>query len=523
MIFHAPPGFYCQALNGGALCYKTLSAEDCCLARLRFQGVQPESNDRVCGFKRTGACQAARGGASIISAKNFPLKNFACKKDKKKPFIRHSKLFAAGFMIQRYSLPEMACVFTDESRFSKALLVEKTVAAVQAEMGLIPKKAARAIAKNARFTLKGILKEEARTHHDLTAFVHEIARRTGPFGGWIHCGLTSSDVLDTVLSLQLREAGSILQKPLKEVKKQLRRLISLHKDTICMGRTHGMHAEPTLFGYKLLGHFMELKRAEAGLQTALKDACRGKLSGAVGAYSSMPDLLEKRVLKQLRLSPESVSTQVIPRDRHARVLFALSLLGAFVERLALELRHLQRTEVGEVSEGFARGQTGSSAMPHKKNPVLSENLTGLARLLRSYISPALENIALWHERDISHSSVERVILPDSFTLAHFALSRSASLLKGLQVHKRRMRDNLSLSQGTAFSSKLLTALVLKGISRKEAYLKIQRLSLDLKKGESFTDKLQSLHVLSRKEIQEILSLKHLKALARKTESILQKS
>lgn len=426
-------------------------------------------------------------------------------------------------MIERYSLKEMSQIWTLQNRFSKMLQVEKAVAQIQGDMGLIPKKAAKAIVEKGYFTLKGIQKEELKTKHDVTAFVNEVTRHLEPSeGGYIHYGLTSSDVLDTAFSLQLKDSQDILQKSFFKVKKQFQKLITAHKGTVCCGRTHGIHAEPVTFDFKLLGHLMALQRAENTFNQFLKEALVGKLSGAVGAYSALSPELEKRVCKKFNLKPELVATQVVPRDRHARVIFSLGLIGASVERFALEIRHLQRTEVAEVTEGFAPGQTGSSAMPHKQNPISSENLTGLARLLRSYTAPALENISLWHERDISHSSVERVLFPDAFTLTHFILNRLEELLKHLQVNKEQMKKNLKLSKDRIFSSRILNALVSKGISRKEAYKKTQTLSLNLKEGESlsYQAKKHFKGILSSKELADIFSDKHLTALAKHTENIL---
>ena len=425
-------------------------------------------------------------------------------------------------MIERYSLKEMSQIWTLENRFLKMLEVEKALAQIQGEMGLIPKKAAKAIMQKGRFTLKGIQKEELKTKHDVTAFVNEMACHLGPDGGYVHYGLTSSDVLDTALSLQLKDSGKALQSKLKEVKKQFRKLITVHKGTLCCGRTHGMHAEPTTFGFKLLSHLMMLKRAEDTFNQFLKEALVGKFSGAVGTYSALTPELESKVCKKLGLKPEKAATQVIPRDRQARILFSLSLIGAFIERFAVEIRHLQRTEVAEVSEGFVPGQTGSSAMPHKKNPISSENLTGLARLLRSYVTPALENISLWHERDISHSSVERVIFPDAFILTHFALNRLAEVLKNLKVNKNQMNRNLQLSQDRMFSSRVLNALVAKGIPRKEAYRQVQNLSLNLKEGESFSEKAKKHlgQIFTSRELRDIFSHKHLLSLEKQIESLL---
>ena len=409
-------------------------------------------------------------------------------------------------MIERYSLKEMSEVWTPSRRFDFMLEVEKAVAQTQSDLKIIPKKAGGAICSKARFSYAGILKREKKTRHDVTAFVDEVAGYLGSDGAYLHYGLTSSDVLDTALSLQIRSAAEVLDKSFQSLTNALKKLIIKHKNTLCLGRTHGMHAEPTTFGFKLLGHLAEFKRAEQTFKQAVSACSVGKISGAVGVYSSLLPELEKRVCQQLSLKPETLATQVVPRDRVARLVFSLALLGAFVERLAVELRHLQRTELGEIKEAFYKGQTGSSAMPHKKNPISAENLTGIARLLRSYPSPALENIILWHERDISHSSVERVILPDAFILIHYALNRLTGLLSSLQVDAVRMKQNLNLSQGVVFSSQVLNILVAKGLSRGKAYPLIQQISQNLKEGESFKTAL-----IKNKKIQKYLNLKDIEA------------
>ena len=413
-------------------------------------------------------------------------------------------------MIDRYSLREMSSLWTLESRFSYMLQVERAVAETQGEMGLIPKSAAQAIARKSGFSLKGVLRREKTTHHDVAAFVDEAASRLGEHGGWLHYGLTSSDVLDTALALQIKDAGAVLKSPFQDLKKTLKEIIKAHAGSICCGRTHGQSAEPSSFGLKILGHLSELNRAEAGLKAALSQCLVGKMSGAVGAYSFLSPQLEQKICRRLGLQPETAATQVIPRDRLARLIFSLSLLGAFLERLALELRHLQRTEVGEVFEMFSKGQTGSSAMPHKKNPISAENLTGIARLLRSYTAPAMENISLWHERDISHSSVERVIIPDAFILAHYGLARMTKLLKNLKIDRARMESNLKSSGGLALSSHVLNALVGKGLPRARAYPLIQKLSHSLKPGGSFQEKLekdpQAAKYLTKADLEKIFSL-----------------
>lgn len=428
-------------------------------------------------------------------------------------------------MISRYSLKEMSQIWSLENRFNQMLQVEKAVAKAQGELNIISKKVAQSIVKKARFSLAGILKKEKEVHHDVIAFISEVSKSVGPDGKYVHYGLTSSDVLDTALSLQIKLSQPLLKKSIQQLKKDLTFLIKKHKKTLCAGRTHGIHAEPTTFGFKMLGFLEELTRVESSLNESLEQALIGKISGAVGAYSQLPEKLEKKVCNQLKLKPESVATQVVPRDRHARVLFSLSLLGAFLERLSVELRHLQRTELGEVCEGFSKGQKGSSAMPHKKNPISSENLTGISRLLRSYVSPALENISLWHERDISHSSVERVLFPDAFILSDYALNRMSQVLKNVKIYPDKMKKNMELSQGVLFSSQVLTALVSKGLSRENSYKLVQKISHSLKPNETLIACLKKdaeiKKYLKSKELDLIFSgKKQQEILSKKIDSIL---
>lgn len=410
-------------------------------------------------------------------------------------------------MIKRYTRKEMEKIWTSESKFQYMLEVEKVVAKVQAGYCIIPQKASQEIQKKAKFHLKRIEEIEKETKHDVIAFVTSVAESVGASGRYIHYGLTSSDVLDTALNLQIRDAGKLLLKTLDQLLRVLAQRVLQHKATLCVGRTHGMHAEPTTFGYKLMGHFFEFKRDYQRISDALEQMAVVKLSGAVGTYSAQSEKVEKRVGELLKLKQEQVATQVVPRDRHAQVLLSLAQLGAGLERLAIELRHLQRTEVGEVVEGFSPGQKGSSAMPHKKNPISAENITGLSRLLRSYGSLALENVSLWHERDISHSSVERVIFPDAFILADYAVARMSDLLKGLYVDKQRMKENFKLSLGQTFSSHVLLALVDKGISREDAYKMVQKSSHSLGLGEDLLKKL-----LKDKEVSKYLKSTELKSI-----------
>ncbi len=403
----------------------------------------------------------------------------------------------------------MSKMWEPESRFHFMLKVEQTVAQTQGELGIIPKSSSQTILKKAKFSYKNILKREKLSRHDVVAFVDEVASYLGSDGAYFHYGLTSSDILDTALSLQIKEASKLLNSSVKSLKNTLKQLVHKHKKTLCAGRTHGIHAELTTFGFKMMGHLAELIRAESSFKQSVLDCSIGKLSGAVGVYSSLPAQLEIKVCKKLGLKPETSATQVVPRDRLARLIFSLSLMGAFIERLAIELRHLQKTEMGEVTEAFYKGQAGSSAMPHKKNPISAENLTGLSRLLRSYVSPALENISLWHERDISHSSVERVILPDAFILLDYGLNRLNNLLKSLQINADQMKKNLESSGGLLYSSQILNALVKKGLPRKKAYPLVQKISQSLKKGEHLKSLLKK-HIeikkyLNSNELDEIFS------------------
>lgn len=412
-------------------------------------------------------------------------------------------------MISRYSRPEMSENWSLQHKFDSMLKVEIAVAEVQADLGIIPKQAAVDIRKLARFDLKRIDEIEATTKHDVIAFVSCVAENIGESGRYVHYGLTSSDVLDTALSLQICTAGDILVRSMNRLEVSLGRLIDEHEKTLCSGRTHGMHAEPTSFGFKMSGFAAELKRNQSRFERAVANCAIGKLSGAVGTYSTQPFEVEEGVCRKLGLQAETVATQVIPRDRHAEVFFALAMIGAGLERLAVELRHLQRTEVSEVVEGFSPGQKGSSAMPHKKNPISSENITGAARLLRGYLQSAMENVALWHERDISHSCVERVIFPDAFVLCDYVVDRMCGVLDGLFVDSRRMLSNMELSAGHLFSSHALLALVDAGLTREEAYRLVQAHAHKLKLGQNLKESLledkEVTDRVPRKKLDEIFS------------------
>lgn len=405
-------------------------------------------------------------------------------------------------MIERYTRPEMGVLWNNEARFARMTEVEIAVSQAQSSLGIIPKQAAKEIAKNSKFSVKRILEIEKETKHDVIAFVTNLAENVGEWGRYIHYGMTSSDVLDTALSLQVRDAALVLSKSLDFLERSLKKKIRLEADTLCAGRTHGMFAEPTTFGLKLSGFLAELKRNRQRFDRACEQMRIVKLSGAVGTYSGQPPEVEARVAKILKLKTETVATQVIPRDRHAEVFLSLAMIGSGLERLAIELRHLQRSEVSEAIEGFTKGQKGSSAMPHKKNPISAENITGASRLLRSYAFAAMENIALWHERDISHSSVERVAFPDAFILCDYAVHRMAILIEGLNVDRKKMKENIELSQGQLFSSQVLLALVEKGMSRELAYSHVQRLCHSMGRGDDLMTK-----ILSDSELNKILKPK----------------
>ena len=377
-------------------------------------------------------------------------------------------------MIPRYTRPEMGRLWSDGSKFQKWLEVEIATAEVEAEAGLIPKSAARAIRRKARFEVARILEIEKRVKHDVIAFTTNVAEHVGREGRYVHYGLTSNDVVDTAQALQIHEASDLLLGGLRRLGEVLRKRAFEFRDTPMMGRTHGIHAEPITFGCKLAIWYAENQRNAERLAYAAEQMRVGKISGAVGTYTHLPPAIEKKICARLGLRPALVSSQVIQRDRHAFYLCTLAVIAASLEKIALEIRGLQRTEIREVEEYFSPEQKGSSAMPHKRNPVTAEQICGLARVVRANAQAALENVALWHERDISHSSVERVILPDSTILLDYLLHKTAHLVETMFVYPDRMRENLDLLKGLIFSGQLLLELVEKGASREEAYRWVQR-------------------------------------------------
>ena len=422
-------------------------------------------------------------------------------------------------MIPRYSRPEMTAIWSPETRFRIWFEIEAHAATAMAELGIIPKEAAAAIWDKggaAEFNIGRIDEIESITKHDVIAFLTHLAEFVGPDARFVHQGMTSSDVLDTCLNIQLTRAADLLLADLDRVLAALKTRAQEHKLTVTIGRSHGIHAEPTTFGIKLAQAYAEFQRNKARLEAARKEVATCAISGAIGTFANTDPRVEVYVADAMGLEPEPVSTQVIPRDRHAMFFATLAVIASSVERLATEIRHLQRTEVLEAEEYFAPGQKGSSAMPHKRNPVLTENLTGLARMVRAYAIPAMENVALWHERDISHSSVERMIGPDATVTLDFALNRLAGVIEKLVVYPDRMRANLERLSGLHNSQRVLLALTQKGVSREDAYLFVQRNAMKTwNEGADFLTELKSddevTKHLSEAELDEMFDIAyHLK-------------
>jgi len=407
-------------------------------------------------------------------------------------------------MIPRYSRPQMVAIWSAETRFRIWFEIEAHACDALAELGVIPKQAARNIwekGNNAHFNVARIDEIEAVTKHDVIAFLTHLAEFVGEDARFIHQGMTSSDVLDTTLNIQLQRASDLLLEGLDKLLEAIKKRAIEHKNTLTIGRSHGIHAEPTTFGLKLAGFYAEFRRARARLLAARDEISTCAISGAVGTFANIDPKVEARVAQALGLRPEPVSTQIIPRDRHAMLFATLGVIASSIERLATEIRHLQRTEVLEVEEYFAPGQKGSSAMPHKRNPVLSENLTGLSRMVRSYVSPAMENVALWHERDISHSSVERYIGPDATITLDFALARLTQLIENMLIYPDAMSKNLHKFRGLIHSQRVLLALTQAGLSREDSYRLVQRNAM--KVWEEDKDFLEEL--LGDKEVRAVLS------------------
>ncbi len=396
-------------------------------------------------------------------------------------------------MIERYSRPRMKKIWSDKSKFDKWLEVEIAVCEAWAELGEIPKEAIPRIRK-ATYNVDRIAEFLRVTHHDMTAFLNSVAESLGEESRFIHLGLTSSDVMDTALSLQLKEAANILSQDISKLIAVLQNKAIEYKYTMMIGRTHGVHAEPTTFGLKLALWVEEMRRNAQRLEDAKQTISVGKISGAVGTYATVSPEVEKIACQKLGLTPSPISSQIIQRDRHAQFIATLAITASSLEKFATEIRSLQRTEILEVEEPFETGQTGSSAMPHKRNPELCERICGLARLIRGYVTTSLENIALWHERDISHSSTERIILPDSCLALDYMLPLLTSVIKELKVYPENMRRNLELTQGLIFSQRVLLALIDKGLNREEAYEIVQRNAMEAwqqKRSEEHTSELQS--------------------------------
>ncbi len=416
-------------------------------------------------------------------------------------------------MIPRYSKKELTQIWSDENRYQKWLEVEVAACEAWARLGKIPGPSIDNISKNSRFTVERIEEIEAETRHDVIAFVSCVGEYVGDDARYIHMGLTSSDVLDTAYALLLKESSLIILDDIKNLMAALKTRAIEYKHTPAMGRSHGIHAEPITFGLKFALWFAEMERNLKRMEDAMEVISYGKISGAVGTFANVPPEVEDYVCTKLGLKPAPISTQILQRDRHAQFFTTLAIIGATIEKIATEIRHLQRTEVLEAMEPFGKGQKGSSAMPHKKNPILSENITGMARLLRGYCLSALENVALWHERDISHSSVERVIGPDATTILDFSLKRLKGLIQGLVVYPENMQKNIDITKGLWHSQSVLLALVEKGIARDEAYRWVQRNALQVweHKGD-FKDLLKKdqdvMNVLQEEEIEKLFDISH---------------
>ncbi len=411
-------------------------------------------------------------------------------------------------MIERYSRKEIKQIWNDYNKYSIWLQIELAAAEAMEKFKIIPKGVSKKVKSKAKINVKRILQIEEKVKHDVIAFLTSITEKVGKDARYLHKGMTSSDVLDTCFNLQLKQSGEILLRDLDKLLISIKRQALKHKYTLCIGRSHGIHAEPITFGFKLLTFYQEFLRNRKRLKNSIKEISTCAISGAVGTFANIDPRVEKYVAKKLKLEIEPISTQIIPRDRHAQFFSTLGIIASSIERFAVEIRHLQRTEVLEVEEFFGKRQKGSSAMPHKKNPILSENLTGLARLIRSNVIPALENVALWHERDISHSAVERNIGPDATIALDFALSRLEQVIKNLNIYPKNMLKNLNITNGIFFSQRVLLELTTQGFSREEAYKIVQKNALDAwKQNSSFLSK-----IVSDKKITNKIPVNKLKKL-----------
>jgi len=410
-------------------------------------------------------------------------------------------------MIPRYTRPDMARVWSDDNRFRQMLEVEILAAEAMSIQGTVPKKAVRDVRRKAKINLQRISEIEQTVKHDVIAFLTQVAETVGPSARFLHLGMTSSDVLDTALAAQLCQSCDLLIAGVKKLRLTVKTLMLKYMDTPMMGRTHGVHAEPITFGFKMASWYAEMSRSLSLLEDTRRTVGYGKISGAVGTFAHLDPSVEAYVCRKLGLKAEPVSTQIVPRDRHAVYLCRLAIVGSSLERFAVEIRHLQRTEVQEAEEPFTKGQKGSSAMPHKRNPIIAENICGLARLLRGYAVTGMENVALWHERDISHSSTERIVLPDASIALDFMLARMDHLLSGLVVYPENMKANLARSQDVIFSGTLLLALVDKGLSREDAYAMIQKAAFTAREAKAGLEA----SVLADKSIRKYLSPGEIKA------------
>ncbi|MBE0571489.1 MAG: adenylosuccinate lyase [Ignavibacteriaceae bacterium] len=414
-------------------------------------------------------------------------------------------------MISRYTLPEMGKIWEDEFKFATWLKIEILACEARREMGEVPADDLQTIKEKAAFDVKRILEIEETTKHDVIAFLTNVAEYVGPASRHIHYGMTSSDILDTTLAYQMKSAGELLMEQMIELKESLKERALEHKNTVCIGRSHGIHAEPTTMGLKFALWYEETKRNIKRLQSAIETISVGQISGAVGTFEHLSPKVEEYVCKKMDLKPASVSTQVIQRDRHSEFMNTLAVIGATLEKISIEIRHLQRTEVLEAEEYFSKGQKGSSAMPHKRNPVISERITGLSRVLRANAVAALENVALWHERDISHSSVERIIIPDSCIALNYMLDLMIKLVKNLLIYPENMLMNLNLTRGLVFSQTVLLKLIDKGVSREDAYRIVQSSAMDVwaNKDKFLKDELlkskEAISYISQKELEEIFN------------------